>query len=160
MIEKLVIGGSPRVGRPRTLEASEFRAETIVSREALDSHGNPTVQVDLDTKNGFGRFSVPSGASKGHLEALELRDGDRQRYNGQWGSESAGEHGEHEHRFWSQDYGTRLKGLGKIGRLLIELDGTDNKSNLGANAILGVSLTLARASAHTANSLLYRTLAD
>ena len=51
--------------------------------KVLDSRGNPTVQVDLYTKNGFGRFSVPSGASKGHLEALELRDGDKQRYNGQ-----------------------------------------------------------------------------
>ncbi len=81
MVERLVIGGSPRVGRPRTLEASEFRVERIVSREVLDSHGNPTVQVDLYTKNGFGRFSAPSGASKSHLEALELRDGDKQRYN-------------------------------------------------------------------------------
>ena len=82
VIEKRVIGGPPRVGRPQTLEASEFRVERIVSREVLDSRGNPTVQVDLYTKNGFGRFSVPSGASKGHLEALELRGGDKQRYNG------------------------------------------------------------------------------
>jgi enolase len=65
------------------LEASEFRVERIVSREVLDSRGNPTVQVNLYTKNAVRRFSVPSGASRGHLEALELRDGGKQRYNGQ-----------------------------------------------------------------------------
>ncbi len=64
------------------MSSSEFRVEKVVAREILDSRANPTVQVDLYTKSGFGRFSVPSGASKGHLEALELRDGDRQRYAG------------------------------------------------------------------------------
>src|SRR5437016_13615371 len=64
------------------LSNSEYRVGKVVSREVLDSRANPTVQVDLYTKSGFGRFSVPSGASKGHLEALELRDGDRQRYAG------------------------------------------------------------------------------
>jgi len=64
------------------LASSEFRIERVISREVLDSRGNPTVQVDLYTRSGFGRFSVPSGASKGHLEALELRDGERQRYAG------------------------------------------------------------------------------
>ncbi len=83
VIEKLVIGGPARVGRPRTVEASEFRVERIVYREVLDSRGNSTVQVDLYTKNGFRPLSLPSGASIGLREALELRDGDKQRYNGQ-----------------------------------------------------------------------------
>src|SRR5438128_10735946 len=64
------------------LSNSEYRVGKVVSREILDSRGNPTVQVDLHTKSGFGRFSVPSGASKGHLEAVRLRNGERQRYNG------------------------------------------------------------------------------
>jgi enolase-like protein len=82
LIEKLV-EGPLAAGPPRTLEASEFIVERIVSREVLDNRGKPTVQVDLYTKNGFGRFPVSSGASKSHLEALELRDGDKQRYHGQ-----------------------------------------------------------------------------
>jgi len=139
------------------LEASAFRVEKIASREILDSRGNPTVQVDLHTKSGFGRFSVPSGASKGHLEALELRDGERQRYNG-LGVQKALEN-------ISRVIAPKILGLDsrdqpKIDRLLNELDGTENKSKLGANAILGISIALARASADTANSPLYRTIAD
>ncbi len=79
-------------------------------------------------------------ASKGHLEALELLDGDKQRYNGQ-GVQKAPENID---TILSPDHGTRLKARGKIDRPLIELDGTDNRSNRGANAILGVSLTLAK----------------
>src|SRR5881296_2382013 len=139
------------------LEASAFRVEKIASREILDSRGDPTVQVDLHTKSGFGRFSVPSGASKGHLEALELRDGERQRYNG-LGVQKALEN-------ISRVIAPKILGLDsrdqpKIDRLLNELDGTENKSKLGANAILGISIALARASADTANSPLYRTIAD
>src|SRR6266516_1151534 len=140
----------------RPLEASAFKVEKITSREILDSRGNPTVQVDLSTKSGFGRFSVPSGKSKGHLEALELRDGDRQRYNG-LGVQKALEN-------VNRVLGPKILGLdsrdqSKIDRLLIDLDGTENKSKLGANAILGVSIALARASSDTANSPLYRTIA-
>jgi enolase len=138
------------------LASSDFRIEKTVSREVLDSRGNPTVQVDLHTKSGFGRFSVPSGASKGHLEALEIRDGDRQRYAG-LGVQKAVEN-------VNKILGPKIEGLDsreqeKIDRTLIKLDGTENKGKLGANAILGVSIAVARASADTAKSPLYRALA-
>ena len=137
------------------LASSEFKIERTVSREVLDSRGNPTVQVDLYTKSGFGRFSVPSGASKGHLEALELRDGDRQRYAG-LGVQKAVEN-------VNKILGPKIQGMDsreqeKIDRTLINLDGTENKGKLGANAILGVSIAVSRASADTAKSPLYRTL--
>jgi len=139
------------------LASSEFKIEKIVSREVLDSRANPTVQVDLYTKAGFGRFSVPSGASKGRLEALELRDGDRQRYAG-LGVQKAVEN-------VNKILGPKILGMdsreqAKIDRVLINLDGTENKGRLGANAILGVSIALARASAYTAKSSIYRTLAE
>jgi enolase 1/2/3 len=140
----------------RSLASSEFRIEKTVSREVLDSRGNPTVQVDIYTKSGFGRFSVPSGASKGYLEALELRDGDRQRYAG-LGVQKAVEN-------VSKILGPKIQGMDsreqeKIDRTLINLDGTENKGRLGANAILGVSVAVSRASADTAKTPLYRTLA-
>jgi len=138
------------------LTRSEFRIEKILSREVLDSRANPTVQVDLYTASGFGRFSVPSGKSKGRLEAIELRDGDRQRYTG-LGVQKAVEN-------VNSILGPRILGMDsreqeKIDEILIDLDGTDNKARLGANAILGVSIALARASADTAKSPLYRALA-
>ena len=138
------------------MASSEFRIEKIVSREVLDSRANPTVQVDLYTKSGFGRFSVPSGASKGRLEALELRDGDRQRYAG-LGVQKAVEN-------VNKIIGPKILGMdsreqAKIDRVLINLDGTENKGRLGANAILGVSIAVSRASADTAKSPLYRALA-
>ena len=135
---------------------SEFRIEKILSREVLDSRANPTVQVDLYTASGFGRFSVPSGKSKGRLEAIELRDGDRQRYTG-LGVQKAVEN-------VNSILGPKILGMDsreqeKIDEILINLDGTDNKARLGANAILGVSIALARASVDTAKSPLYRALA-
>ncbi len=138
------------------MASSDFRIEKTVSREVLDSRGNPTVQVDLYTKSGFGRFSVPSGASKGHLEALEIRDGDRQRYAG-LGVQKAVEN-------VNKILGPKIQGVDsreqeKIDRTLIKLDGTENKGKLGANAILGVSVAVARASADTAKLPLYRALA-
>ena len=138
------------------MASSEFRIEKTVSREVLDSRGNPTVQVDIYTKSGFGRFSVPSGASKGHLEALELRDGDRQRYSG-LGVQNAVEN-------VNKILGPQIHGMDsreqeKIDRTLINLDGTENKARLGANAILGVSVAVSRASADTAKWPLYRALA-
>ncbi|HVH15038.1 MAG TPA: phosphopyruvate hydratase [Candidatus Angelobacter sp.] len=138
------------------MSSSEFKIERTVSREVLDSRGNPTVQVDLYTRSGFGRFSVPSGASKGHLEALELRDGDRQRYAG-LGVQKAVEN-------VNKILGPKIQGMDcreqqKVDRTLINLDGTENKGKLGANAILGVSIAVARASADTAKSPLYRTVA-
>jgi len=138
------------------LTRSEFRIEKILSREVLDSRANPTVQVDLYTASGFGRFSVPSGKSKGRLEAIELRDGDKQRYTG-LGVQKAVEN-------VNSILGPKILGMDsreqeKIDEILINLDGTDNKARLGANAILGVSIALARASADTAKSPLYRALA-
>jgi enolase len=140
----------------RNLVSSEFKIERTISREVLDSRGNPTVQVDLYTKSGFGRFSVPSGASKGRLEALELRDGDRQRYAG-LGVQKAVEN-------VNKILGPKVWGMDsreqeKIDRTLISLDGTENKAKLGANAILGVSIAVSRAAADTAKSPLYRALA-
>ncbi len=138
------------------MASSEFRIEKILSREVLDSRANPTVQVDLYTASGFGRFSVPSGKSKGHLEAIELRDGDTQRYTG-LGVQKAVEN-------VNSILGPKILGMdsreqAKIDKILIDLDGTYNKARLGANAILGVSIALARASADTAKSPLYRALA-
>ncbi len=138
------------------MASSEFKIDKIVSREVLDSRANPTVQVDLYTKSGFGRFSVPSGASKGRLEAFELRDGDRQRYAG-LGVQKAVEN-------VNKILGPKILGMdsreqAKIDRVLINLDGTENKRRLGANAILGVSIAVSRASADTAKSPLYRALA-
>jgi len=138
------------------LSNSEYRVEKVVSREVLDSRANPTVQVDLYTKSGFGRFSVPSGASKGHLEALELRDGDKQRYAG-LGVQKAVEN-------VNRVLGPKILGMdsrqqAKIDRVLINLDGTENKGRLGANAILGVSIAVSCAAADTAKSPLYRALA-
>jgi len=140
----------------RNLAGSEFSIERIVSREVLDSRANPTVQVDLHTRSGFGRFSVPSGKSKGRLEAIELRDGDKQRYTG-FGVQKAVEN-------VNSVLGPKILGMdsreqAKIDKILIKLDGTDNKARLGANAILGVSIALARASADTAKSSLYQALA-
>ena len=141
----------------KTLDPLSFKIEKLASREILDSRGNPTVQVDLYTTGGFGRFSVPSGASKGHREALEMRDGDRQRYHGM-GVKKALEN-------IDRVLGPKILGMdsrdqAKIDRLMISLDGTENKGRLGANAILGISLAVARASADTAKSPLYRTVAD
>jgi enolase len=139
-----------------TLASSEFKIERTISREVLDSRGNPTVQVDLYTGSGFGRFSVPSGASKGHLEVLELRDGDKQRFAG-LGVQKAVEN-------VNKILGPKIHGMDsreqeKIDRILIGLDGTENKGRLGANAILGVSIAVSRAAADTAKSPLYRALA-
>jgi enolase len=140
----------------RNLASSEFKIERTISREVLDSRGNPTVQVDLYTRSGFGRFSVPSGASKGRLEALELRDGDRHRFGG-LGVQKAVEN-------VNKILGPKIQGMDsreqeQIDRTLISLDGTENKGRLGANAILGVSIAVSRAAADTAKSPLYRALA-
>ena len=137
------------------MQDSKFRIEKILSREVLDSRGNPTVQVDIYTKTGFGRFSVPSGASKGHLEALELRDGDRQRYNGK-GVQKALEN-------IQRILGPKVLGLDSrdqetIDRTLLSLDETPNKSKLGANAILGISMAAAQAAAQTADLPLHKSI--
>ncbi len=126
----------------------------VHSREILDSRGNPTVEVDVRLESGaMGRAAVPSGASTGAHEAVELRDQDGQRYGGK-GVLRAVEHVNSE----IADAVVGLDALDQLGLdgALIELDGTPNKSRLGANAILGVSLAVARAAAMEAGLPLYR----
>ena len=119
--------------------------KTIVGREILDSRGNPTVEVDVVLENGVtGRASVPSGASTGVYEACELRDGDKERYGGKGVTRAVVNiNGEIAAALRGKD----VREQACIDRLLVELDGTDNKSRLGANAILGVSLACAQAAA-------------
>jgi enolase len=127
----------------------------VVSREILDSRGNPTVEVDVWTDGGFGRAAVPSGASTGQREALELRDGDRTRYLGK-GVRRAVAHanGEIASALQRRSFDQRT-----LDRLLIDLDGTPTKSRLGANAVLGVSMAFARAAASTEGMPLYAYIA-
>jgi len=124
----------------------------LVAREILDSRGNPTIEVDLTLENGFGRASVPSGASTGKHEAHELRDGDSNRYNGK-GVLKAVENINTIIKNTLQDQSFDQKNLDEK---LIQLDGTENKTKLGANAILGVSLAFARAVADAENLPLYQ----
>ena len=126
----------------------------IHAREILDSRGNPTVEVDVTLENGIvGRAAVPSGASTGAHEAIELRDGDKKRYGGK-GVRKAVEavNGEIFDALSGRDAGDQLA----LDRTMIELDGTPNKGRLGANAILGVSLAVAKAAAQAAGLPLYR----
>jgi enolase len=128
----------------------------LTAREILDSRGNPTVEVEVMTDNGFfGRAAVPSGASTGEFEACELRDGDKQRYLGK-GVQKAVHHVKD--RIANKLKGMDICGQAEIDALLIELDGTENKSSLGANAILGVSLACAKAAAESVGLPLYRYL--
>jgi enolase len=126
----------------------------ITSRQILDSRGNPTVEVDVFTSNGvMGRAAVPSGASTGIHEACELRDGDKAIYNGKGVLKAV----QNVNKVLAEE----LKGYfvteqNEIDAKMIELDGTPNKSNLGANAILGVSLAVANAAAQESSSYLFR----
>lgn len=123
-------------------------------REILDSRGNPTVEVDVVLESGaFGRAAVPSGASTGIHEAVELRDGDPARFNGK-GVLTAVEAVNEE--ISEAVVGMAAEDQGDLDAALIELDGTPNKSRLGANAILGVSLAVAKAAAQESNLPLYR----
>ena len=128
--------------------------ETIFAREILDSRGNPTLEVDVTLTDGaFGRAAVPSGASTGAYEAVELRDGDKKRYLGK-GVQKAVEN-------VNTVIADELEGLDAenqrgIDEILLMLDGTDNKAKLGANAILGVSLAIAKAAANSMDTPLYR----
>src|SRR5690349_8634994 len=133
------------------------RIAEIRGREILDSRGNPTVEVDVILDSGaLGRAAVPSGASTGTREAVELRDGDRARYGGK-GVLKAVEHVNTVLK--SALVGADPSAQSVIDRRMIELDGTENKARLGANAILGVSLANARAAAADARVPLYRYLA-
>jgi enolase len=126
----------------------------IIGREILDSRGNPTVEVDVLLEDGAeGRAAVPSGASTGAHEAIELRDGDKSRYQGK-GVQKAVDavNGE----IFDALSGMDAEDQRGIDAALIKLDGTENKSRLGANAILGVSLAVARAASQANNLALYR----
>ncbi len=126
----------------------------IHAREIVDSRGNPTVEVDIELEDGaFGRAAVPSGASTGSLEALELRDNDKKRYKGKGVKKAVAN--------VNNDINDALLGMDatnqvKIDQVLLDLDGTDNKSKLGANSILGVSLAVAKAAAASSNLPLFR----
>lgn len=126
----------------------------VHARQILDSRGNPTIEVEVMTENGFmGRAAVPSGASTGQYEAVELRDGDKKTYLGK-GVLKAVEN-------VNTKIAKALQGVdvfeqNLIDKLMIDLDGTENKGNLGANAILGVSLAVAKAAAQESRQPLYR----
>lgn len=126
----------------------------VHARQILDSRGNPTVEVDVTTENGFvGRAAVPSGASTGLHEAVELRDGDKSKYLGK-GVLKAVEN-------VNTKIAKALEGIdvfeqNAIDKVMIDLDGSENKGNLGANAILGVSLAVAKAAAQESRQPLYR----
>jgi enolase len=128
----------------------------VTGREILDSRGNPTVEADVFLSDGsMGRAAVPSGASTGEHEAVELRDGDKARYLGK-GTQDAVNHvnGEIAQHLHGKDATQQVE----IDRLMIELDGTPNKGRLGANAILAVSMAVARAGAASEHAPLYRYL--
>jgi enolase len=128
----------------------------VRGREILDSRGNPTLEVELATASGFsGRASVPSGASTGQNEAVELRDGDKSRYGGK-GVSQAAENVEGE--LTQAVLGMDVTDQRALDLALIEADGTDNKGRLGANAMLGISLAAAKAAAEAASLPLFRYL--
>ncbi len=146
--------------KPKTTIAkkiSGFTIKSIMGREILDSRGNPTVEVDVTLKDGsFGRAAVPSGASTGSYEAIELRDGDKKRYLGKGVLKAV------------ENVNTKLRKAlaGKtfdqktLDAAMIALDGTHNKANLGANAILGISLAFAHAAAASTKKPLYAYFAN
>ena len=131
-----------------------MKIEKIIAREILDSRGNPTVEVDVTLESGItGRASVPSGASTGEHEALELRDGDKTRYNGKGTLKAVAN--------VNTIIAPALIGCSAleqraIDKKMLALDGTPTKSKLGANAILGVSLAVAKAAANYLDIPLYR----
>ena len=130
--------------------------KSVHAREILDSRGNPTVEVDVVLEDGSqGRAAVPSGASTGILEALELRDEDKKRFGGK-GTLKAVENVNGQ--IASALKGQAAENQSAIDKSMLDLDGTPNKSKLGANAILGVSLAVARAAANSAHQPLYRYL--
>lgn len=127
----------------------------IQAREVLDSRGNPTVEVEVFTEKGFGRAIVPSGASTGVHEAVELRDGDKARYNGKGVLKAVKNV---EKILGPEVIGMQSEDHHEIDKKLIRTDGTENKSRLGANAILGISLACAHASANEKGIFLYEHL--
>lgn len=128
--------------------------ESVHARQILDSRGNPTVEVDVKTASGaFGRAAVPSGASTGKHEAVELRDNDKSRYMGKGVLQAVKNVNE---TIEDELLGISVFEQNLVDKVMLELDGTENKSKLGANAILGVSLAVAKAAAMEAGQPLYR----
>ncbi|WII94748.1 phosphopyruvate hydratase [Moraxella haemolytica] len=137
---------------------NQLEIKDIVAREILDSRGNPTIEADVVLANGVvGRASAPSGASTGSREALELRDGDKARYLGK-GVKKAITNVNSQIRSSLLD--KLITNQAEIDKILIELDGTENKGNLGANATLAVSLAAARAAATAQNLPLFQYIAN
>ncbi|MDN5212327.1 phosphopyruvate hydratase [Fulvivirgaceae bacterium BMA12] len=128
--------------------------ESIHARQILDSRGNPTVEVDVITENGIiGRAAVPSGASTGVHEAVELRDDDKSVFMGKGVTKAVGNVND---KISAELVGYSVFEQNLIDKIMIDLDGTDNKSQLGANAILGVSLAVAKAAAQESGQSLFR----
>ncbi len=130
----------------------------VKARQVLDSRGNPTVEVDVWTRDGsMGRGTVPSGASTGIHEALELRDGDMKRFHGKGGLKAVSNVN---NRIRSRVMGKDARAQREIDGLMIALDGTSNKKRLGANAILGVSMAVAKVAASSQGKSVYKYLRD
>lgn len=131
-----------------------LNVESVFARQILDSRGNPTVEVEVEVEGGFiGRASVPSGASTGAFEAVELRDGDKKVYMGKGVTKAIDNIND---IIAPEIEGENALDQVRIDQIMIELDGTENKSKLGANAILGVSLAVARAAAESLGLSLYQ----
>jgi len=132
------------------------KIRSVFAREILDSRGNPTVEVDVELENGIiSRAAVPSGASTGIHEAIELRDGDKARYAGKGVLKAVGNVNE---RIAPALIGKDVTKQDELDKIMLNLDGTPNKKNLGANAICGVSLAIARTAARSLKQPLYRYL--
>src|SRR5690348_17190819 len=128
--------------------------ESIHARQILDSRGNPTVEVDVVTSSGaYGRAAVPSGASTGSHEAVELRDNDKKKYSGKGVLKAVDNVN---NKIATEIVGFSVYEQNLLDKIMIELDGTANKGKLGANAILGTSLAIAKAAAMDAGLPLYR----
>src|SRR5437667_8144233 len=146
----------PRIMTRPTATMGKSNISQIAAREILDSRGNPTIEVDVRLAGGaLGRAAVPSGASTGEHEAWELRDSDKRRFGGKGVLRAVAN--------VNEKIAPAIKGWdacdqAKIDQKIIELDGTTNKKNLGANALLGVSLAVAHAAAAAENLSLYRDL--
>lgn len=133
------------------------KIKRVVAREVLDSRGNPTVEVDIVTEKTCASAIVPSGASTGRHEALELRDNDKKRYSGRGVLKAAGNVNK---IIFKKIVGLNCEDQDKIDKLMIDEDGTDNKSNLGGNAILGVSMAVCKAAATEKNVPLFQYIKD
>ena len=140
------------------LEKNVIEITDIRGREILDSRGNPTVEADVWLRDGAcGRAAVPSGASTGTREAVELRDGDRKRYNGKGVLKAvANVNGELKDRLIGKSFANQRE----LDNCMIELDGTDTKSRLGANALLAISLATAKAAAESSGMPLFRYMGE